>query len=473
MWQVLVLLGVVLAIVCYRDWRLGLFVVITAGIVQDPLRKLVPGEPVMLVTVVLAYLGMVAMGFLARHGLPSPQRLLAAYPSLARPFVFFVVVVAAHVLLTLLRYQTPALAGIGTVAYLAAPLALLLGINFQLYDRRGALLFSVYCGLVSAFALSIYASYLGVESPLFDQVGVGIKAYTEYGVLALHSGLFRSPDIAAWHAAAAAALLFAFAVGASSPWRRLLLLVAVVMLIVAGMLTGRRKMLGLMVLYASIFGFLVLHFRMRARGALTSLVLFGGVALTLAVEVASSVGLVAGIDPYVERFATVFGDAYRRLVDVGWNSVVSAWGQSGVLGQGAGVVSQGSQHFDVHRDFSSGSAEGGLGKVVIELGLIGLAVVTWLLVAVIGAFWGALRRVSDAPAHYSALVYGCAAFLIANLPVFFVAAQVFGDPFVLVMLGIMASNVLVVSMMVPAARSMRPVLRRVAPPRPPLGRAIP
>ena len=54
----------------------------------------------------------------------------------------------------------------------------------------------------------------------------------------------------------------------------------------------------------------------------------------------------------------------------------------GFFGLGAGVVSQGGQHFGVDEQLA-GAAEGGLGKVIVELGIPGLIILTWVLSVII------------------------------------------------------------------------------------------
>jgi hypothetical protein len=118
---------------------------------------------------------------------------------------------------------------------------------------------------------------------------------------------------------------------------------------------------------------------------------------------------------------------------VGW-----AWNAGGFFGIGAGAASQGSQHFATEGLIEMrGAAEGGLGKIVLELGMPGL-VLALLAAALIARN---LRRVLDHAAvrdpELLKLSLGMVALLAANVPVFIGASQIYGDPFVLILLGSM------------------------------------
>jgi hypothetical protein len=107
----------------------------------------------------------------------------------------------------------------------------------------------------------------------------------------------------------------------------------------------------------------------------------------------------------------------------------------GPLGAGAGVASQGTQYVGSGGPVIWSNAEGGLGRVLAELGLPGLA----LLAALGWASLAALRRAARCAARIESpdahLVFGAAAIVASNAVVFVSAQQLYGDPFVLVVLG--------------------------------------
>ncbi|MDH3255741.1 MAG: hypothetical protein OEM62_12160, partial [Acidobacteriota bacterium] len=87
------------------------------------------------------------------------------------------------------------------------------------------------------------------------------------------------------------------------------------------------------------------------------------------------------------------------------------------------------------------SAEGGLGKIISELGVPGLLLGLWLALGSLRAVWrnliGDIERT-----HRPSVSLGLLALLGAQIPTFMVAAQIYGDPFVLIVLGLLLGFVL-------------------------------
>ncbi len=131
-------------------------------------------------------------------------------------------------------------------------------------------------------------------------------------------------------------------------------------------------------------------------------------------------------------------DVADRFVDLGLEPVQWAIEGFGWLGGGLGIASQGAQHFGGGAEVFGGAGEGGLGKITAELGVPGLLIALWFGFAAVRYGWHVLVFVSRRSATVARLAYGLAAFLVANLAVFFVATQVFGDLFVLLLLGLVS-----------------------------------
>ena len=53
---------VIAAFCAFTDWRLGLLLCLATAILQDPLRKLIPGQPVYFVAFVAAVFGAGCLG---------------------------------------------------------------------------------------------------------------------------------------------------------------------------------------------------------------------------------------------------------------------------------------------------------------------------------------------------------------------------------------------------------------------------
>ncbi|MCP5155206.1 MAG: hypothetical protein H6983_13640 [Ectothiorhodospiraceae bacterium] len=448
----LVVIGVVLAgVVAFVDWRRGLLLSVLAGFAQDPVRKLLPGEPVWLVLVVGVLFAATVLGA-ATRGMPLSLRpVTRAHPALRAPLALFLAVVAAQIVATAVRTGSPALTGIGIIAYLSPVVALVLAFHLA---RSGALVMRVlrlYVLGVTVMLAAVYLDVAGLDGALLDPVGPGLYVYPESGgAVRLPSGLFRAPEVAAWHGASALGLLAVLVLVPA--WRHGGAAAVVVALVLLGAiaLTGRRKMLVDLVVFVVVFAALLAHFR-RGAGRLA-----GGLAL---LAVAAGVGQIVvdpgpeghAWEPYLERTANVVDDAAARVRGVLVDGVLATLRHNGPLGAGAGVGSQGAQHFGGGVVAVGVAAEGGIAKIAAELGLPGLVAFGWLALAGAGSVWRGLGAPSTrADRARSVTAMGLAAFLVANLVTYAAAAQVYGDPFVLLLLGL-ATGVLLACVRAPEA----------------------
>lgn len=242
-------------LVTLDNWRRGLLLAVLVGFAQDPLRKITPGEPVYFVVLALAvasFAGAVAWmrlgGFRLNKMLHGDRLLRNAVTAM----FFIVAVQAVH---AFVRFGSPVLVGIGVMAYLAPLGALWFAYQYArgIDDVRRLLQVYVICALVAAGAVLL--SYLGVDSPLFKEVGPGVQIYerTLGMYINAHVGIMRASEIAAWHLGAATCFVLILAFASRRPVVIQLAVIISGVLITAGLLTGRRKML------AMIAGFMVLY----------------------------------------------------------------------------------------------------------------------------------------------------------------------------------------------------------------------
>jgi hypothetical protein len=177
-------------------------------------------------------------------------------------------------------------------------------------------------------------------------------------------------------------------------------------------------------------------FRRKFSGQAFTLMLFGvigSLALTL-LDPTSETGF------YIQRSVTVFEEAGERLgraVDL----LTSAIEKSSGIGLGAGVSAQGARYAGTTAPAIGGAGEAGLGKIVLELGLPGAFAVLALAFLMSRRIFRCLRilaRTNDRLFFYAA---SFSAMLVANMATFLVATQVYGDLFILVMLGLLAGFV--------------------------------
>jgi hypothetical protein len=426
----------------FANWRVGVLICLVVGFLQDPLRKLVPGEPVVFTALVAAPLLGTVLGAHLRKVRLSFRPLHSWSHVLRKPLNWFMLLVVIQSGAAVIKTGNPFVGAIGALSYFAPLPAILLGYQYSRNQRDIVKVIKVYLIVAVVMTLTVYLSYAGFDWAILKQVGTGLFIYSlERGRLNLFSGLLRSPEIAAWHAATAACLLMLVSLAVLR--NSILKIVAgalAVALTGAILLTGRRKFLVELILFVSIYSLLLIWFR---RSVVKSAVLSKSALLLAGGLVVASMGymLVApeetstDIRPYYERGVSVRNDVTERVSVMTLGSFQYVIQQNGIFGSGAGTGSQGTQHFGGQT--TGGAAEGGLGKVLAELGIPGFVLLIWLVISLARYLWSILKIpfVQEIDPALSKLIFGLVALLATNAVLFVIAHQVFGDPFVLITLG--------------------------------------
>ena len=427
------------------DWRKGVLLCIPIGFLQDPIRKIAPGQNVAwVVTVAVCFVACLVGALLRGRGL-GVGRLLAYYPRLRAPVTVFVGLVLIESAVTLFGTGSFVLAGLGLLSYLSPPLALLLGYRFcatlPAFNRWRRL----YLIGAMTVAVTVVIQLFGYESPFFESIGVDI-VYGTSGVVEMLPGIMRSSEIAAWHLATGLCLVLVLAVLADRSRARFFAVGLAICFFVALLLTGRRKMLGEVALFGVLFAVLLIRHGRGFSRALR-LVLVAGLAVVVVGQLMSH-STSSVLVPYVKRGITVVAESTTRLEGMTVGQFGYVIDRNGFFGSGAGTGAQGGQYFGGGTDVVGFAAEGGLGKVLAELGVPGLTALAWLGVVMGSVFLRIARGVRRLPLRLAAPAYGLIALLPANLAVFVTAHQVYGDPFVLIVLGWVSGAALAVPKMV-------------------------
>jgi O-antigen ligase len=202
-------------------------------------------------------------------------------------------------------------------------------------------------------------------------------------------------------------------------------------------LTGRRKALLEVVVFATTYAVLWVIFQRAAMKLGIALAIVGLVGVLVlepqANDLPNYVESPSAYDVYVARSKTVFQDAPSRFVELGIAPVTWAYDSFGFFGAGLGVGTQGTQYFGGGGDMA-GAAEGGLGKITLELGVPGLLLMVWLVLSIFLRIWEIMKSAARASPRLARLSFGLFSFLVANVAGFSVATQAYGDPFILLMM---------------------------------------
>lgn len=425
-----------LALLCLARWRIGILITLLFGFGLDTMRKLVPGEPLYFNVLVFVLVAATLLGA-RRRGVRLSLRPIFARGSVLRvPLILFLLLIAIQSVAGFARTGSPVIALIGLVAYLAPLPGVFLGYAYARRTGDVRRLMRWYMGGVAVMAAGIYLARAGYDWRVLEPVGSELVAYSPTGeVLDLAGGFFRAPEVAAWHTATATCFLLVLFLSRRKIIAHIWPTAALgLYFLVALVFTGRRK--GLVEIGLFVVAYLFFLVRFRKRALKTALVL-GALSVTAIVLVTvTDLGNALGITPYYERGASLGmedADRYWRFTTQAlWFTIQ----HNGWLGAGAGTGSQGAQYFGGGPQLVGYSAEGGLGKVVAELGIPGLLLLPVLVVATGLYLWKIARqagRGGDRRAHYA---YGLIAFLFANAVMFGVAHQILGDPLVLYLIGL-------------------------------------
>ncbi len=430
---------------CFVDLRVGLYATVAAGLLQDPLRKLIPGEPVYVTALVAVFAAVVFFGGLLRGQIQGLGALAGTDNRLRAPLEVFIFVIAAQSIVTLVTTGSGILAAIGLLIYLSPVGGLFLGYAFATRPERVAGLLWVYVALAALMMSGVYFSVAGFEWEILRPVGDPLFAYfLETGVATiLPSGFFRAPEIAAWHGAAGA--LLALVLGASSRRGRSIALggALFVFFAVGVYLTGRRKFLIELAVFLPVCWLLLKHFRIGAARLLPGIAV-GAVFMVFVagwgIFTNDTVDTLREARQRSEEPIVV--QAVERVLDVTVYSIPDTLDRNGFWGAGAGVGSQGAQHFGGGDLIVGYGGEGGIGKLITELGVPGALVFVWLAVALARRTWRTLVIAARGSFRAAIFSVGLAAFLLSNAAVFVGAHQAYGDVTVVLLLGLCLGFVL-------------------------------
>ncbi len=418
--------------------RNALFSICAIGFLQDPFRKMVPGEPIYFIVTVGLIFGLV---FLKTVQSQSVSRLKEPFvgwsSSLQAPILMFCLVLAVQFMHSFLRYGNVIVSLIGLISYTAPFFAIMVGYFIVSRAQEVRIFMRAYALVGLLLAVTVILSYAGFDHRIFDEVGLGLTIYDQGTILRSYSGFMRTGEIAAWHIAASccftAILFFSAKSRPSTVWP----LIALTVMIVAIALTGRRKMLMLVTIFGMIHGLGFSYYRRQL--SLQYVAAAGAAVLVLWAAAQYLLSSGDGVSDYIARGTSVYNSATTRAIDLGFKPIGWAINRVGLFGGGLGIASQGSQLFNVS-SIAGGSGEGGLGKIVVELGVPGLLAAFWLIMAFAAYINRSIKLSAQAfvPAHILPMMMGIAAFLLVNVMTFAVATQVYGDMFVLIVIGLLA-----------------------------------
>jgi hypothetical protein len=400
------------------DWRRAWLFVIFCGVVQDPVRKLTPGSPVWVSFLVIILYGAIIIG--ARRELIADARDFARrFPAISTSLIVVFITLCVAALNGIITYgvalwKVPLLS---LITYCVPLLAAAFGYTWLRREEGMYAFLRIYAWATAIALIGTFLEYLRVESPIF-----GLVAYQgDYirhlpGIqIRLLSGIYRSPDVMAWHAAMLTSIAIAFALRHGFGRSMLIWSSLAAWGFFNCMIAGRRKAIYFVVLFVVVFLWRSFK-RVRAAQAMAivlPLLLLGLIVRQLAKDDATSI--------YARGALTTQSEIAQRLQ----GGILETFSQFGLMGAGLGTATQGVYHLLGNRAVV-GWQEGGLGKLAVELGLPGilaLLILGWFMIRVLLR----LTTIADVPGSSHFLRTLLFALTVANATGFIVSAQAYTD----------------------------------------------
>ena len=165
----------------FAEWRLGLLLCLATAILQDPLRKLTPDQPVLFVVFVGVVFGAACLGAWAR-GVPlTPESIFGRYRQLAMPISFLLLLIIVQAFNSYLRFGNPMIPLIGLLTYLLPFPSIVFA--YQLVLRGGEVrinqFMKCYIVCIMLALTTVYLEYAGYDWPVLGQVGGNILIYDQ------------------------------------------------------------------------------------------------------------------------------------------------------------------------------------------------------------------------------------------------------------------------------------------------------
>ena len=438
------LFGALALVLLDGNWRAGLLVMLLIGFLQDPIRKLVPNQPGYLVGLALvAFVAVVLVFYQQRQRLELPL-MLRTTPELREWLLLFVLLVLLQAVNSFVRFGIPQRSLIGIGFYFAPLVGIWMGFQLgrdQPFLRR---FLQVYLLGSAVIAATVFLDYRGVDIPLFREVGGGILIHFRYGFYTYgSSGLWRTSELASWHLSASACLALVMGFACLRPQNRNLWFLLSFGFAFLTLTTGRRKGLVLVLVFAALY--LLLFSRTAPARSRSQIItaLLGSAGLAFGAYNLFLIGA-AGDDfvEYLNRALSARDDLVSRFQAFAVNAAWQGLQSSGGIGLGAGTLAQTGDLQVQQIDHSAGVgnvvlvSESGVGKVLAELGIPGLIVLSALGLLLARLILRHLNLLRYLPSPTSNLELGLLSFGLANIPFFSAAAGVYGDPFVLMLCGL-------------------------------------
>jgi hypothetical protein len=452
------------------NWRGGLMATMVIGFLQDPLRKMTPGQPSSMVGLVLAaFLLTLFVIYERAQGRINLRAMFWTVPAVREWVPIYMVLILVQALNSTFRFGDLRLTGLGIAFYLAPAVAIWVGFQVGCTPKLVPRLLATYLVMCSIFAFTAWLDFQGVQNPLFKEVGQGIQITFEGFSAEGATGLWRTSEIAAWHLAAGSCFALILAMSNNNRLSQMGLVVLAAGFAYLTIPTGRRKALVLVLIFAAFY--LLLFSRKASPDSRERVIstLLGGAGLTYA---AYALFLITAkgdnFDLYLNRALSAKDELLNRFQSQGVGALMRALEVSGGYGLGVGAganignleINQNAQALRSSIQSLGYVSEGGGGRIVAELGLPGLLIGGMLAILILMTIQRNFKLVNIVGNQEGFILLGLVSFALANVVFFFSAAQVYSDPFILIMLGLSFGSYLAIPTLIARQQALAAQVQR-------------
>ncbi len=428
----------VCTLIAISNWRVGLYLAIFVDVARDPIRKLSESHSVLLTVVgTLVWVG-VLIGAMNSDG-KEIWSVFRRYPRFGMALNCLLLSLIPGVILSLVMYPGGyQLVVIGLISYVGPLVGVAVGFLIPVTEKEIYRVFRFYSLINGVALIGTSLEAMGYTHPVLGGIDMEWIRQQTGLLVELRAGIYRSPDIMGLHAAHV--IVFSMMLGLKSRGPVRLGWIAMVLWgCYAVMLSGRRKMIGIPLVFIAGYLGLGMYRGCRNASTLATLTVLGAIAATVLLFVikTDNPGDNYVDNEYTQYASTMFTQGGDRARDLLTESILVTVYQSGVLGSGIGSATQGSHYVKVKR--SHAWQEDGASRLFKELGVPGVILILCFVVMTLQTLFSALRLI---PAqHPLALTQiGVLAIVLGNGASFMISHQQYsGDPgsaiLVLMMLG--------------------------------------
>jgi hypothetical protein len=425
-------------------WKGSIIFTIIIGFIQDPLRKMVALDSSYYSQSILAFF--LATVFLLRSKRKNWDFKYMCWtnPKLLTATTLFLYFLGFQAFNSYARFGDGRLTLIGIFFYLVPLLALWVGFQVGVETKFLRRILTIYTLGSAVIAVTVFMSVIGVDSPLFEEVGAGLDI-TLFGKG--NSGFWRTSEIAAWHLAAGSCIAIILGVSSRTSLEQALWFLLSVGMALLATTTGRRKAIGIIVAFVSLYMlYYVLNSNqvkvMKALGSLCLVTLFVFGSFGTVFQQTPSNSEDVDFSRYSERASTfTLDEVNKRLQVQGISAFLRGIEISGPFGYGLGAgANSGNTGVGENRATIrslSYVTEGGGGRIIAEIGIIGAILVLNILLNVLILSFTNIKLGRIWVKQETFVVFlGLLIFIIVNIATFFAAGQVYSDIFILFILGL-------------------------------------